>query len=120
MAASEIANEFGLICSFMPKPFSHLPGNGMHMHMSISDGQRNLFQDKQDPRGLELSPLAYQFLGGLLAHAPALAAFCAPTVNSYKRLVVGRSLTGATSGTGVHQLWRQQQIHNGAHSKGSP
>ena len=96
MAASEIANEFGLICSFMPKPFSHLPGNGMHMHMSISDGQRNLFQDKQDPRGLELSPLAYQFLGGLLAHAPALAAFCAPTVNSYKRLVVGRSLTGAT------------------------
>ena len=86
MAASEIANEFGLICSFMPKPFAHLPGNGMHMHMSISDGQRNLFQDKQDPRGLELSPLAYQFLGGLLAHAPALAAFCAPTVNSYKRL----------------------------------
>ncbi len=96
MAASEIANEFGLICSFMPKPFSHLPGNGMHMHMSISDGQRNLFQDKQDARGLELSPLAYHFLGGLLTHAPALAALCAPTVNSYKRLVVGRSLTGAT------------------------
>jgi glutamine synthetase len=40
--------------------------------------------------------MAYHFLGGLLAHAPALAALCAPTVNSYKRLVVGRSLTGAT------------------------
>jgi glutamine synthetase len=96
MAASEIANELGLICSFMPKPFAHLPGNGMHMHLSIGDGQRNLFEDAADPRGLNLSPLAYHFLGGLLAHAPALAALCAPTVNSYKRLVVGRSLTGAT------------------------
>lgn len=96
MAASEIANELGLICSFMPKPFANRPGNGMHMHLSIGDGKRNLFQDKADPRGLELSPLAYHFLGGLLAHAPALAALCAPTVNSYKRLVVGRSLTGAT------------------------
>lgn len=96
MAAAEIANEFGFICSFMPKPFSNRPGNGMHMHLSIGDGQRNLFEDKSDPRGLELSKLAYHFLGGLLAHAPALTALCAPTVNSYKRLVVGRSLTGAT------------------------
>jgi glutamine synthetase len=96
MAASEIANELNLVCSFMPKPFAHLPGNGMHMHLSIGDGQRNLFEDKSDRRGLHLSPLAYHFLGGLLAHAPALAALCAPTVNSYKRLVVGRSLTGAT------------------------
>lgn len=96
MAASEIANELGLICSFMPKPFAQLPGNGMHMHLSISDGRRNLFEDPADRRGLSLSPLAYQFLGGLLAHAPALAALCAPTVNSYKRLVVGRSLTGST------------------------
>ncbi|WP_455287690.1 type III glutamate--ammonia ligase [Cupriavidus necator] len=96
MAASEIANELGLVCSFMPKPFANRPGNGMHMHMSIGDGQRNLFADKSDPRGLDLSPLAYHFLGGLLAHAPALTALCAPTVNSYKRLVVGRSLTGAT------------------------
>ncbi|HWC90017.1 MAG TPA: hypothetical protein VG433_10185, partial [Pirellulales bacterium] len=43
-----------------------------------------------------LSPLAYHFLGGLWEHAPALAALVAPTVNSYKRLVVGRSLSGAT------------------------
>jgi glutamine synthetase len=96
MAASEIANELGLLCSFMPKPFANRPGNGMHMHMSIGDGKRNLFSDKSDSRGLELSTLAYHFLGGLLAHAPALTALCAPTVNSYKRLVVGRSLTGAT------------------------
>jgi glutamine synthetase len=96
MAAAEIASEMGLICSFMPKPFANRPGNGMHMHMSLSDGKKNLFQDKKDKRGLELSPMAYHFLGGLLKHGPALAAICAPTVNSYKRLVVGRSLTGAT------------------------
>ncbi|WP_298217725.1 type III glutamate--ammonia ligase [Halothiobacillus sp.] len=96
MAACEIANEMGLICSFMPKPFATSPGNGMHMHMSLGDGQRNLFQDKNDPQGMDLSKLAYQFMAGVLRHAPALAAICAPTVNSYKRLVVGRSLTGAT------------------------
>ena len=96
MAAAEIANEMGLICSFMPKPFANRPGNGMHMHLSLGDGKRNLFCDKSDANGLELSPMAYHFLGGLLAHAPALTALCAPTINSYKRLVVGRSLTGAT------------------------
>ncbi len=96
MGAAEIANEMGLICSFMPKPFSNRPGNGLHMHMSIGDGKKNLFEDKSDKRGLDLSPLAYHFIGGLLAHAPALTAVCCPTVNSYKRLVVGRSLTGAT------------------------
>jgi len=96
MAATEIANEMGLICSFMPKPFGNRPGNGMHMHVSLGDGQRNLFEDDTDPHGLHLSPMAYHFLGGLLAHAPALTALACPTVNSYKRLVVGRSLTGST------------------------
>jgi glutamine synthetase len=96
MAACEIANDMGLICSFMPKPFATSPGNGMHMHMSLGDGTHNLFQDKNDPQGMDLSKLAYQFMAGVLKHAPALAAICAPTVNSYKRLVVGRSLTGAT------------------------
>lgn len=96
MAAAEIASEMGLVCSFMPKPFANRPGNGMHMHMSLSDGRKNLFLDKKDKRGLDLSTMAYHFLGGLLKHGPALAAICAPTVNSYKRLVVGRSLTGAT------------------------
>jgi glutamine synthetase len=98
MAASEIAADLGLICSFMPKPFSNRPGNGMHIHMSVGpiDGKGNLFEDKSDENGLDLSQLAYHFLGGVLKHAKALAAICAPSVNSYKRLVVGRSLTGAT------------------------
>jgi len=96
MAASEIAKDMGLICSFMPKPFANLTGSGMHMHMSMSDGTSNLFADDSDPRKLGLSKLAYHFLGGLLAHAPALTAVCAPIINSYKRLVVGRALSGAT------------------------
>lgn len=95
MAASEIAKAMGLICSFMPKPFANRSGNGMHMHISISDGKTNLFADDSDSQ-MGLSKLAYHFLGGLLAHAPALTAICAPTINSYKRLVVGRSLSGAT------------------------
>ena len=96
MAASEIANDVGLVCSFMPKPFANRPGNGMHQHISLSDGKRNLFEDKSDKRGMGLSKLAYQFGAGILAHAPALTALCNPTVNSYKRLVVGGSRTGDT------------------------
>ncbi len=97
MAASEIARDLGIICTFMPKPLSTRTGSGMHMHISLSDGQnKNLFMDRSDSRQLGLSKLAYHFLGGLLKHAPALTALCAPCVNSYKRLVVGRSLSGAT------------------------
>jgi glutamine synthetase len=98
MAAGEIARELGTICSFMPKPTSNRTGSGMHMHLSISplESNGNLFYDDSDRHKLGLSQLAYWFLGGLLKHGPALAALCAPTVNSYKRLVVGRSLSGAT------------------------
>lgn len=97
MAASEIARKHGMIATFMPKPFSNRTGSGAHFHISVGDGKTpNLFEDKTDKRGLSLSTIAYQFLGGVLVHAKALAAVCAPTVNSYKRLVVGRSLSGAT------------------------
>jgi glutamine synthetase len=97
MAASEIARKHGMIATFMPKPFSNRTGSGAHFHLSIgTDKQKNAFEDKTDKRGLSLSQLAYHFLGGVLVHARALAAVCAPTVNSYKRLVVGRALSGAT------------------------
>jgi glutamine synthetase len=86
-----------LLCSFMPKPVSDRTGSGMHMHASLADAKNpNLFLDRSDGRKLGLSQLAYQFLGGIMAHAPALTALVAPTVNSYKRLVVGRSFSGAT------------------------
>ena len=97
MAASEIAREFGMIATFMPKPFSNRTGSGAHFHISIGNAEtRNLFHDASDSQGLSLSTMAYHFVGGILEHARALTAICAPTVNSYKRLVVGRSLSGAT------------------------
>jgi glutamine synthetase len=92
-----VARKHGMIGSFMPKPFSTRTGSGAHFHISIGDSKtKNLFQDDKDPQGLALSEMGYFFLGGLLHHARALAAICAPTVNSYKRLVVGRALSGAT------------------------
>lgn len=97
MAANEIANDMGCICTFMPKPFTDRTGNGMHMHISIAgNGSNNLFQDDSDPSGMGLSKTGYHFLGGLLRHARPLSALLAPSVNSYKRLVVGRALSGAT------------------------
>ena len=97
MAASEIARQHGMIATFMPKPFSNRTGSGAHFHASIGDANtKNLFYDDADKNGLKLSQMAYHFVGGILAHARALTAICAPTVNSYKRLVVGRALSGAT------------------------
>ncbi|MFA9459547.1 type III glutamate--ammonia ligase [Thiohalorhabdus methylotrophus] len=97
MGAGEIAEDLGMICSFMPKPDGSRTGSGMHFHLSVEDGSgADLFHDDGDPQGMGLSETAYHFLGGLLAHAPALCAFAAPTVNSYKRLVVDGSASGAT------------------------
>lgn len=83
-----IAAQHGLIASFMPKPVFGINGSGMHCHQSLFDLQgNNLFFDSQDE--FHLSPIAYGFIAGQLAHARALAAIVAPTVNSYKRLVPG-------------------------------
>lgn len=93
-----LAQERGLIATFMPKPFANLTGNGCHFHASLWSGGDNLFEadPSDDPRGLGLSELAYNFIGGLKAHAKAYIAVTAPTVNSYKRLVVGAPTSGAT------------------------
>ena len=87
-AVKAIAAQHGLVASFMPKPVFGINGSGMHCHQSIFllDGQ-NLFYDEADP--IKLSELAYRFVSGQLAHARALSAVLAPTVNSYKRLVPG-------------------------------
>jgi len=91
-----LAQQRGLLATFMPKPFSHLTGNGCHFHMSLWDGDKNLFLDEDDPRGLGLSDVAYHFVGGLKKHAKSYIAVTAPTVNSYKRLRVGAPTSGAT------------------------
>ncbi|MCX9156427.1 type III glutamate--ammonia ligase [Niveibacterium sp. 24ML] len=97
MAAHSIAESLGMVFSMMPKPFANMPGSGLHFHLSIADEAGGaVFTDRSDAQGLGLSRTGYHFLAGLLHHAPALAALCAPTVNSYKRLVVGESLSGTT------------------------
>ena len=80
----------------MPKPFTTLTGNGCHFHMSLWKDGQNVFLDENDPRGLGLSETAYHFVGGLKAHARAYSALTAPTVNSYKRLKLGTTSSGAT------------------------
>jgi glutamine synthetase len=86
--AQAVANMHDLTATFMPKPVFGINGSGMHTHMSIFDRQgANLFFDPGDE--FHLSPLAYSFLAGLIAHARPLAAIVAPTVNSYKRIVPG-------------------------------
>ncbi|MFO3795944.1 MAG: glutamine synthetase family protein [Anaerolineales bacterium] len=83
-----IAAQHGLIASFMPKPIFGINGSGMHCHQSIFDvNGETLFYDPNDE--YKLSRLAYHFIAGQLAHARAMAAVVAPTVNSYKRLVPG-------------------------------
>ncbi len=91
-----VAEKHGLRATFMPKPFPHLTGNGCHAHVSVWDkaGKKNLFSDKKGELGL--SEMAYQFLGGLIAHAPAMALVTNPTVNSYKRINAPRTTSGAT------------------------
>jgi glutamine synthetase len=93
-----MAQERGLIATFMPKPFAHLTGNGCHMHMSLWDGETNvLLEDPaKDERGLGMSEKGYHFIGGLKKHAKAYIALTAPTVGSYKRLVIGAPTSGAT------------------------
>lgn len=95
MAAHHIAEGAGLIFTLMPKPFADRPGSGLHMHLSLSDREgRAVMADSTNSHGL--SETGRQCIAGLLAHSSALAALHAPTVNSYKRLVVGRSLSGTT------------------------
>ena len=97
MAASEIAQAHGAIATFMPKPFSNRTGSGAHFHVSI--GMRGpeeclLRQERQVAAWASSSWLS---VPRRTARARARSdRVCAPTVNSYKRLVVGRSLSGAT------------------------
>ncbi len=91
-----IAEKHGLRATFMPKPFANLTGNGCHAHVSVWDrsGEKCIFDDAAGELGI--SDVGYQFLGGVLHHAEALAAITNPTVNSYKRINAPRTVSGAT------------------------
>ena len=84
-----VAWKHGWLASFAPKPFPHTAGSGCHTHISAwdPDGARNLFYDPDD--ALQLSELAYHFIGGLMEHAPAISAMTNPSMNSYRRLSPG-------------------------------
>src|SRR5215472_448904 len=81
-----VAKQYGKTVTFMPKPIFQDNGNGMHTHQSLWKDGKPLFAGDQYAG---LSHLALWYVGGLLKHAPALAALIAPTTNSYKRLVPG-------------------------------
>ena len=89
-----IAEKHGLRATFMPKPFLELTGSGCHAHVSLWQGDRNLFEDEAGELGV--SALGYSFIGGIIHSADALAAILNPTVNSYKRINAPRTTSGAT------------------------
>jgi glutamine synthetase len=82
-----VAQQFGLVASFMPKPIFGQNGSGMHTHQSLFKGGENAFYDAKAEFGL--SEVAHHYIGGLLKHARGMSAITNPLVNSYKRLVPG-------------------------------
>lgn len=116
LAAQALAEARGMAFSLMPKPFADQPGSGMHFHVSLWKGQgvnaSNVFvphaaDGSALPTGLSM--LGQQFVAGVLAHAPALTALAAPTVNSYKRLA------GAPARSGTH--WAPASIAHGFNNR---
>lgn len=98
MMMKEVSRRYGWEATFMPKPYADRTGSGAHFNMSMTDLNkgRNVFGDVADKRGCGLSKVAYQFLAGVLRHAPAVVAVTCPIVNSYKRLIKTGSMTGFT------------------------
>ncbi|MGH1489653.1 MAG: glutamine synthetase family protein [Acidimicrobiales bacterium] len=92
--AREVANEHGLMMTFLGRPLADRTGSGLHVNMSLATNAagsgsvgENALYDRDQPDGL--SSLARQAIAGLIAHHEGLTALCAPTVNAYRRLVPG-------------------------------
>jgi glutamine synthetase len=87
LTVKEVAQEFGIYATFMPKPVMGVNGSGMHTHQSLFNGDRNAFFDVNDE--YHLSKTAKQYIAGILRHAPEITLVTNQWVNSYKRLVPG-------------------------------
>ena len=87
LTVKEVAQEFGIYATFMPKPVMGVNGSGMHTHQSLFAGDRNAFFEEGDE--YHLSKVGKHYIAGLLAHAPELTLLTNQWVNSYKRLVPG-------------------------------
>ncbi len=87
LAVKSLAQKNGLHATFMPKPIFGCAGSGMHINMSLFKDGKNIFFDETGER--KLSPIAYNFIAGLLQHVKGFTVITNPLVNSYKRLVPG-------------------------------
>src|SRR5919106_1340408 len=87
LTVKEVAHEFGIYATFMPKPVAGVNGSGMHTHQSLFEGDRNAFFDATDE--YHLSKVARGYIAGILRHARELTLVLNQWVNSYKRLVPG-------------------------------
>jgi glutamine synthetase len=87
LTVKEVAQEFGIYATFMPKPVAGVNGSGMHTHQSLFEGDRNAFFDGTDE--YHLSKTAKSYIAGILRHAPEITLVTNQWVNSYKRLVPG-------------------------------
>lgn len=83
-----VANKYGLVATFMPKPLFNEPGNGMHFHQFLLKNNISLFWD-ENGNYAHLSKMALSYIAGILDHAPSLVGITNPSTNSYKRLVPG-------------------------------
>ncbi len=87
LTVKEVALQHGIYATFMPKPLEKHDGSGMHLHLSLFEGDRNAFADPGNATGL--STVGQSFIAGLLRHAREITAVTNQWVNSYKRLVGG-------------------------------
>src|ERR671918_310890 len=87
LTVKEVAQEFGIYATFMPKPVMGVNGSGMHTHQSLFTGDRNAFFEQGDE--YHLSRTAKRYIAGILAYAPEITLVTNQWVNSYKRLVPG-------------------------------
>ncbi len=87
LTVKEVALQHGIYATFMPKPLEAYDGSGMHLHLSLFEGETNAFHEPGTQGGL--SKVGEAFIAGLLKHAAELTAVTNQWVNSYKRLVSG-------------------------------
>jgi len=87
VVVKQVAHAHGLYASFMPKPIADVNGSGMHTHMSLFSGDKNMFYDGKDK--YHLSATAKHFIAGVLKHVPEICVVTNQWINSYKRLVPG-------------------------------
>ena len=116
-----LAADGGMLATFMPKPFSNLTGNGLHMHLSLwDDDERELFADPSDARGLGMSSLGYSFVGGLLEHARGAVRHRLPDGQLLQAVVQRPDRFGSGLVPGLRHLWRERPHPHAARARRRP